>query len=65
MISLTKCHDNLWLYMYVTGCRETFRMAENCNTHGNDSKVEPYQFEPVHVTGYSDSEGDNSKSETS
>ena len=32
------------------------RMAESNNDFGSGSKIEPYQFEPLHATGYGDSE---------
>jgi len=39
-------------------------MGESNNDFGNCSEIKPYQFEPEHVTGFSDSEDGNSQSET-
>jgi len=38
-------------------------MAESNRDCGSDSTIKPYQFEPVHVMGYSESEEDGSESE--
>jgi len=42
----------------------SIRLAESSNTFLTCSKINPYQFEPVHATGYSDSEDDSSEPET-
>jgi len=39
-------------------------MAVSNSTIGSGNEIKPYQFEPVHATGHSDSEDDSSKSET-
>ena len=39
-------------------------MAESNSNVGSSNKIKPYQFEPAHATGYSDSEDDSSESET-
>ena len=39
-------------------------MAESSSNVGSGNEIKPYQFEPVHAMGYSDSEDDSSESET-
>ena len=39
-------------------------MGESNNEFDSCSEIKPYQFEPVHATGFSDNEDSNSQSET-
>ena len=58
-------HNYSNVRLYVTGSSGNFiRLAESSNNFGSGSGINPYQFEPVHATGYSDSEDDSSESET-
>ena len=43
----------------------SIRLAESSTNFGSGSEIYPYQFEPVHATGCSDSEDDSSESEVS
>jgi len=39
-------------------------MTENNNDFGSNSKIKPYQFEPVRATGYGDREDNSSEPKT-